>query len=107
MVAGESQKIRSLTYDKDFSDLAFSIDYLREGKHCSAWRKARMVTREFSQAKSASSKYLHENLGYNVLAFEASTMSCYLQEQEFAKTQGIGLSGTAFSVWDTKSARAV
>ncbi len=96
------KKIRSLTYDKDFSDLAF-LDRLLAGKRIVQLGESSHGTREFSQAKVRLIKYLHENLGYNVLAFEASTIGCYLQEQEFAKTQGIATLGNCiFSVWDTK-----
>lgn len=96
------KKIRSLTYDKDFSDLAF-LDQALVGKRIVQLGESSHGTREFSQVKVRLIKYLHEKLGYDVIAFESSTIGCYLQDLEYAKGKTFTMRDSCiFSVWSTK-----
>ena len=96
------KKIRSLTYDKDFSDLNF-LDQALVGKRIVQLGESSHGTREFSQMKVRLIKYLHEKLGYDLIAFESSTIGCYLQDLEYEKGKTFNVRDSCiFGVWTTK-----
>jgi erythromycin esterase len=96
------KKIRSLTYDKDFTDLAF-LDQTLVGKRIVQLGESSHGTREFSQVKVRLIKYLHEKLGYDVIAFESSTIGCYMQDLEYAKGKTYSVRESCiFGVWSSK-----
>ncbi|WMW80796.1 erythromycin esterase family protein [Undibacterium cyanobacteriorum] len=95
-------KIRSLKYDQDFSDLSF-LEHLLNGKRIVQLGESSHGTREFSQAKVRLIKYLHEKLGYNVIAFESSTIGCYMQELELAQGRSFPVNQSCiFGVWSSR-----
>lgn len=96
------KKIRSLTYAKDFSDLAF-LDQALVGKRIVQLGESSHGTREFSQVKVRLIKYLHEKLGYDVIAFESSTIGCYMQDLGYAKGKTYSVRDSCiFAVWSSK-----
>lgn len=95
-------KIRSLKYDRDFSDLSFLAPLLN-GKRIVQLGESSHGTREFNQAKVRLIKYLHEQLGYNVIAFESSTVGCYMQELELAQGKSFPVNQSCiFGVWSSR-----
>ncbi|TXI91416.1 MAG: hypothetical protein E6Q34_07290 [Burkholderiaceae bacterium] len=100
-LATQHQKLRSLTYDGDFSDLTF-LEPLLRNKRIVQLGESSHGTREFSQAKVRLIKYLHEKLGYDVIAFESSMIGCYLQEQELVMGKSFKVNESCiFGVWST------
>ncbi|MQA90421.1 MAG: hypothetical protein GEU90_09315 [Gemmatimonas sp.] len=73
-VRGNAHPIRSLGAD-DFSDLAFLAPLL-EGKRIVQLGENGHGVREFILAKVRLIRYLHEHLGYDVIAFESSLNEC-------------------------------
>ncbi|MDT9001955.1 erythromycin esterase family protein [Paucibacter sp. APW11] len=91
--------LRSLVYDRDFSDLEF-MGSLLSGKRIVQLGESSHLTREFNQAKVRLIKYLHEKQGFNVIAFESSIIGCWLQDE--ALRQGQAGDSCVFGVWRTK-----
>lgn len=104
------KKLRSLTYDKDFSDLDFLQEELK-GKRIVQLGESSHGTREFNQIKVRLIKYLHERLGYNVIAFEASTIGCYLHDQRLSETNETSETAVSrsciYGVWHSKEVQAL
>ena len=74
----------------DYSDLAFLAPLL-QGRNIVELGESGHGVAEFSQTKIRLIKYLHEQLGYDVMAFESSILSTYL-----ANEQASQLTPTAF-----------
>jgi len=66
--------------DEDYSDLAFLAPLLK-GRTIVELGESCHGVAEFSQAKIRLIKYLHEQLGYDVVAFESSILSTYLANE--------------------------
>ncbi|MQA92660.1 MAG: hypothetical protein GEU90_20965 [Gemmatimonas sp.] len=73
-VRENAHPIRSLGAD-DFSDLGFFAPLL-EGKRIVQLGESGHGVREFSLAKVRLIRFLHEHLGYDVIAFESSLNEC-------------------------------
>jgi len=87
--------------DTDYSDLAFLAPLL-EGRNIVELGESSHGVAEFSQAKIRLIKYLHEQLGYDVLAFESSILSTYLaNEQASQLTPTAFMQDSIFRVWST------
>lgn len=96
-------KIRSLTYDEDFSDLSFLADQV-DGKRIVQLGESSHGSREFNQAKVRIIKYLHQELGYNVLAFESSLTGCHIINRDIAtQTATTTMKGCIYSIWHTSA----
>ena len=91
--------IRSLTYDGDFSDLRFLATVL-QGKRLVQLGESGHGVSEFSLAKVRLIKYLHEELGYDVIAFESSLFACWDAD---ARADSLGATGLLascpYTVW--------
>ncbi|MEM9387007.1 MAG: erythromycin esterase family protein [Pseudomonadota bacterium] len=103
--AANAKTVRSLTVDDDFSDLDFLADVL-ESKRLVALGESSHGVKQFSQAKVRLIKYLHEALGFNLLAFEGGLFDCeYAQgilERGLARD---AMNSCLFSVWQTAELR--
>jgi erythromycin esterase len=85
----------------DYSDLAF-LEPLLQGRDIVELGESGHGVAEFSQAKIRLIKYLHEQLGYDVIAFESSILSTYLgNEQSSQLTPTAFMQNSIFSVWST------
>ena len=95
--------VRSIVYDADFSDLAFLPSQL-EGKRIVQLGESSHGSAEFSAVKVRLIKYLHETLGYNVLAFESSVAACHIQDLQLDQVAAAPRTGVecAFGIWDTE-----
>lgn len=99
-LARNHSPIRSVTYDKDFSDLEFlraaidqrTIVQLGESSH---------GTREFNQIKTRMIKYLHQNMDFNVLAFESGFFEGFYADSIRANATTDRLMGFVFGPWQT------
>lgn len=95
-----SKEIKSLT-STDYSDLHFLDTLLQNKKIVQLGESAHGVS-EFSAVKVRLIKYLHEQLGFNVVAFESSVFDCYYANANKAKLGPDGMmQNSIFSVWDT------
>jgi erythromycin esterase len=99
-VKGAAHPIRSLTYDGDFSDLRFLATTL-QGKRLVQLGESGHGVSEFSLAKVRLIKYLHEELGYDVIAFESSLFACWDADARAESLGGKGLLVSCpFTVWN-------
>jgi erythromycin esterase len=99
-----TKAVRSLVVDTDFSDLAF-LDKEVAGKRIVQLGESSHGTREFNLMKVRLIKYMHEKLGYDVLAFESSLIACHLQNKELPSTALTPKEMTrrcTFPVWQTE-----
>lgn len=90
--------IRSLRSD-DFSDLRFLEPLLRDKRVVQLGESGHGV-REYNELKGRLIRYLHEELGYSVVAFESSVYECDRANEE---PNGVAmLFGCLFRVWHTE-----
>lgn len=95
--------VRSLTYDQDFSDLAFVQEALGEKRLVMLGESSHGV-REFSQAKLRLIKHLHQNLGFSVLAFEGGLFDCEQAQVAIERSLPVtALNRCLFQVWHTET----
>lgn len=101
-VKAHAQPIRSIDVnDSDYSDLAFLAPIL-QGRDIVELGESGHGVAEFSQTKVRLIKYLHERLGYDVIAFESSTLSTYLANEQSAQlTPTAFMQNSIFRVWST------
>lgn len=99
-VKANARPIRSLGA-KDFSDLRFLAPLL-EGKRIVQLGESGHGVAEFNMAKVRLIKYLHEELGYDVIAFESSMFECERVANHTSSLSAIQLMrGCIFGVWHT------
>ncbi|MEO7014795.1 MAG: erythromycin esterase family protein [Dokdonella sp.] len=101
-LAENHRPIRSISFDGDFSDIEFLAQEL-EGKRIVQLGESSHGTAEFSAVKVRVIKYLHEQLAYNVIAFESSIAGCHIQDQDLdlhPPKPRVGVE-CAFGVWNT------
>jgi erythromycin esterase len=99
-VKGAAHPIRSLTYDGDFSDLRF-LETALQGKRLVQLGESGHGVSEFSLAKVRLIKFLHEELGYDVIAFESSLFACWDADARAESLGATGLLGSCpFAVWN-------
>lgn len=100
-VRAHARPIRSLSAG-DFSDLRFLAPLLA-GKRIVQLGESGHGVREFNMIKVRLIQYLHEELGYDVLAFESSLFECDRTGRDAWKLAAIHLmQGCIFSVWQTE-----
>lgn len=102
-VKAEARPIRSLDLNSpDDSDLAF-LDALLAGKRLVTLGESGHGVAEFSQAKIRLIRYLHEHLGYDVIAFESSILSCYRGNERASALDATTLmQSSVFGIWSTE-----
>jgi erythromycin esterase len=99
-VRAHARPIRSLGAT-DFSDLRFLAPLLRDKRIVQLGESAHGVA-EFNMAKVRLVKYLHEELGYDVMAFESSTYECERAQRGMSWLLAIELMRFCiFRVWHT------
>ncbi|MEM7764176.1 MAG: erythromycin esterase family protein [Pseudomonadota bacterium] len=93
--------IRSLTEDEDFGDLSF-LDGDLANKRIVMLGESSHGVKQYSQAKVRLIKYLHERLGYNVIAFESGLYECEIEQRSIERGDARGaMAGCIFGVWDS------
>jgi len=102
-VQAQAKPIQSLDLTHgDDSDLAF-LGPLLQGRRLLALGESGHGVAEFSQVKIRLIKYLHEQQGYDVLAFESSLLGCYLADEQAGQLDSKGLmQDSIFGVWSTE-----
>lgn len=102
-VKSHARPIRSLGAT-DFSDLRFFAPLLR-GKRIVQLGESGHGVAEFNLAKVRLVKYLHEELGYDVIAFESSLFECNRAQRAVATLNAEQLMRAClFSIWWTAEA---
>ncbi len=98
----QGQPLKSIDPDNtDFSDLSFLAPILQDRRIVALGESGHGVA-EFSQAKIRLIKYLHEQLGYDVVAFESSMLSCYQGNESLGELNPADvMRNSIFSVWST------
>jgi erythromycin esterase len=76
-VRDQHEPIRSLTVDHDFSDLEFLRGYVGDRRVVQLGESAHGAA-EFSRLKVRLVKYLHERLGFDVIALEGAVYECFM-----------------------------
>lgn len=105
-VASRVHPIRSL-YSDDFSDLQF-LKPLLAGKRVVQLGESGHGVGEFSLAKVRLIKFLHQQMGYDVIAFESSLPQCYLADQAIGQVVPIeAMNRCIFGVWRSSEALAL
>ncbi len=100
-VEANNEPIRSLTHS-DYADLEFLRPLLEDRRVVQLGESGHGV-REFSQVKVRLIKYLHERLGFDVIAFESSIFECFLADGSVGVERAIDvLDSCAFPVWRTQ-----
>jgi erythromycin esterase len=101
-VQAQAQPLQSIDpSNTNYADLAFLAPLLKGRTIVELGESGHGVT-EFSQAKIRLIKYLHEQLGYDVMAFESSILSTYLaNEQASQLTPTAFMQDAIFAVWST------
>jgi erythromycin esterase len=96
--------IRSITFDEDFSDLSF-LDSLLEDKKIVQLGESSHGSAEFNHIKVRLIKYLHQELGFDVISFESSLQGCHLANQNMSSySSGVRC---IFGVWRTAEVEAL
>ncbi|HLM69604.1 MAG TPA: erythromycin esterase family protein [Longimicrobium sp.] len=100
-VAANHAPLRSLTSTSDYQDLQF-LKPLLAGRRVVQLGESGHGVRQFSQAKVRLIRFLHQEMGYDVLAFESSLHDCW----QTNRMLGTASSRTAmnecfFRVWHT------
>lgn len=99
-VRAHARPIRSLGAT-DFSDLRFLAPLLRDKRIVQLGESSHGVA-EFNMAKVRLVKYLHEELGYDVMAFESSTYECERAQRIVTLLSAVELMRACiFGVWHT------
>lgn len=101
--AGNAKTVRSLTEDGDFSDLLF-LDDLLSAKRLVLLGESSHGVEEYSQAKLRLIKYLHEQQGYDILAFEGGLFDCERSQEIIESGSPFdAMRSCAFGVWHTST----
>jgi len=101
-VKSQAQPLQSIDPDNtNFSDLAFLRTVL-QGRNIVELGESGHGVAQFSQAKIRLIKYLHEQLGYDAIAFESSILSTYLANAQANQlTPTAFMQDSIFAVWST------
>lgn len=92
--------IRSAIYDEDFSDLAFLNDLIGDRSVVQLGESSH-GTAEFNHLKTRMIKYLHQEKGFNVVAFESGFFEGVYSDSIRATGSGDELMRFIFGVWNT------
>lgn len=92
--------IRSLEAD-NFSDLEALIPYLRDKRIVQLGESGHGVA-EFNKVKVRLIKFLHEVMGFNVIAFESALFECFYANDNVSSLTPIDMMASSiFGVWHT------
>ncbi len=94
-------EISSLTASNDFSDLQ-PLGQLLAGKRIVQLGESTHGSKQMNQMKTRLIKYLHQQQGFNVIAFESSMFACNQQLETTATNPIILLHRCIFGVWHTQ-----
>jgi erythromycin esterase len=101
-VQANHRPIRSLTADDDFSDLAFLEPLLRGRRIVQLGENGHGVA-EFSQLKVRLIKYMHAELGYDVVAFESGLYECQWANELVGRLGAESvMRNCLFGIWQTE-----
>jgi erythromycin esterase len=103
-IAANHHTIRSLTSHRH-DDLRF-LGPVLAGKRLVQLGESGHGVREFNQAKTRLIRYLHEEQGFNVLAFESGLFECWMSDREAAQSPATEtMAKCIFGVWHTEEVR--
>lgn len=107
-IKANHHKIRSLeAHDSDYSDLQF-LKPLLSGRTLVQLGESGHGVSEFDKAKVRLIKFLHEELGFDVIAFESSMYDCFMADKEAAGLAAVDIMGRSiFSVWHCEETLAL
>ena len=95
-------KLRSISYDQDFSDLIF-LENLLNGKRIIQLGESSHGSKEFNLTKVRLIKYLHQELAYQVIAFESSLLGCHIEDKIIENLSSFSATSYCiFGVWHTR-----
>ena len=101
-VAANHAPLRSLTSTIDYQDLQF-LKPLLAGRRVVQLGESGHGVRQFSQAKARLIRFLHEEMGYDVIAFESSLHDCWQTNHAMAgATAQSAMRDCLFLVWHTE-----
>ncbi len=92
--------IRSVVYDKDFSDLEFLDNAIKERRLVQLGESSH-GSKEFNHLKVRLIKYLHQNLGFNVIAFESSFFGVNYANKRIESSSAELTMRSIFGPWHT------
>lgn len=93
--------VRSLT-SGDFADLQF-LKPILAGRRLVQLGESGHGVREFSMAKVRLIRFLHEEMGFDVVAFESGLLDCYLTNEAILRTDPTrSVWNCVFGVWHTR-----
>ncbi len=92
--------LRSLTYDGDFSDLQF-LKPLLEGRSVIQLGESGHGVREFNRVKVRLIKFLHQQMEFDVIAFESSIFNCYQADTTNNTSAEAKMKAAIYQVWHT------
>ncbi len=93
--------VRSVTHDAGFPDLQFLKTLLADRTIVQLGESSHGV-REFNQAKVRLIKFLHQQMGFDVIAFESNLFTCYYTNENIKGTPLEMSRGSIYGVWRTK-----
>lgn len=92
--------IESLSSD-NFIDLHFLQDLIGTNTIVQLGESSHGV-KEFNQIRVRIIKYLHEKMGFNVIAFESGLFECYNSNKSYSQSPRNMMEAAIFSVWKTE-----
>lgn len=93
--------------DTDFSDLRF-LQQTIGNKRVVQLGESSHGTAEFSSVKTRLIKFLHQEMNFDVIAFESGIFDCYLANERVADRSGYQtMRSCVFGVWHTAEALAL
>ena len=100
-VRQNSYPLRSLTAD-NYQDLQF-LKPLLEGKRIVQLGESGHGVAEFNLTKVRLTKFLHQEMGFDVIAFESSFYECYRADREIeGQPTGSVVRNCLFAIWHTR-----
>ncbi len=99
-IQSNSFPIRSIIYDEDFSDLTFLRDQIGERTIVQLGESSH-GTREFNHVKTRLIKFLHQEMDFDVVAFESGFFDGYFVDANRASLSPDAARQYTFAVWST------
>ncbi|MEO0463380.1 MAG: erythromycin esterase family protein [Pseudomonadota bacterium] len=99
-IEANSAPIRSITYDEDFADLAFLKDQIGD-KTIVQLGESSHGTREFNHVKTRLIKFLHQEMEFDVVAFESGFFDGYFVDANRSSLSADAMRQFIFAVWST------
>ena len=92
--------IESLS-DDNFNDLHFLQELIGDRTLIQLGESSHGV-KEFNQMRVRIIKYLHEKMGFNIIAFESGLFECYNSNKGYSQSPRNMIEAAIFSVWKTE-----